>query len=69
MGNLVLYPHMCNFAYGDRRMHMGIPVCKRAGIAEKFAYGDPITHNEIVRIWGLTYRLVLARILRLNYYE
>ena len=36
-------------------MHMGIPVCKRAGIAEKFAYGDPITHNEIVRIWGLTY--------------
>ena len=55
MGNLVLYPHMCNFAYGDRRMHMGIPVCKRAGIAEKFAYGDPITHNEIVRIWGLTY--------------
>ena len=55
MGNLVLYPHMCNFAYGDRRMHMGIPVCKRAGIAEKFAYGDPITHNEIVRIWGLTF--------------
>ena len=55
MGNLVLYPHMCNFAYGDRRMHMGIPVCKRAGIAEKFAYGDPIMHNEIVRIWGLTY--------------
>ena len=39
-------------------MHMGIPVCKRAGIAEKFAYGDPITHNEIVRIWGLTYMLV-----------
>jgi len=35
-------------------MHMGIPVCKRARIAEKFAYGDPITHNEIVRIWGLT---------------
>jgi hypothetical protein len=55
MGNLVLYPHMCNFAYGDRHMHMGIPVCKRAGIAEKFANGDPITHNEIVRIWGLTH--------------
>jgi hypothetical protein len=36
-------------------MHMGIPVCKRARIAEKFADGDPITHNEIVRIWGLTY--------------
>jgi len=35
-------------------MHMGIPVCKRAGIAENFAYGDPITHNEIVRIRGLT---------------
>jgi hypothetical protein len=47
-------PLMRNFAYGDRRMHMGIPVCKRARIAEKFAYGDPITHNEIVRIWGLT---------------
>ncbi len=40
MGNLVLYPHMRNFAYGDRRMHMGIPVCKRARIAEKIAYGD-----------------------------
>ena len=49
---------MCNSAYGDRRMHMGIPVCKRAGIAEKFADGDPITHNEIVRIWGLTYTLM-----------
>jgi len=36
-------------------MHMGIPVCKQARIAEKFAYGDPIMHNEIVRIWGLTY--------------
>jgi len=34
---------------------MGIPVCKRARIAEKFANGDPITHNEIVHIWGLTY--------------
>ena len=45
---------MHDFAYGDRRMHMGIPVCKRAGIAENFAYGDPITHNEIVRIRGLT---------------
>ena len=33
---------MHNFAYGDCR-------------AEKFAYGDPITLNEIVRIWGLTY--------------
>ena len=60
MENLVLYPHMCNFAYGDRRMHMGIPVCKRAGIAENFAYGDPITHNEIVRIRGLTYTSRLA---------
>jgi len=35
-------------------MHMGIPVCKWAGIAKKFAYGDPITHNEIVHIRGLT---------------
>ena len=36
-------------------MHMGIPICKRAGIAKKFAYGDPRTHNEVVRIRGLTY--------------
>jgi hypothetical protein len=53
--NQVLYPHMRNFAYRDRRMHMGIPVCKRAGIAKNFAYGDPITHNEVVRIRGLTF--------------
>jgi hypothetical protein len=46
---------MRNFAYRDCRMHMGIPVCKRAGIAKKFAYGDPHTHNEVVRIRGLTY--------------
>ena len=45
---------MRNFAYGDHRMHMGIPPCKRAGIAKKFAYGDPIMHNEIVLIQGLT---------------
>jgi hypothetical protein len=42
-------------------MHMGIPVCKRAGIAENFAYGDPITHNEIVRIRGLTYARSLSQ--------
>ena len=48
---------MRNFPYGDRRTHTGIPVCERAGIAKKFAYGDPHTHNEIVRIWGLTYIL------------
>ena len=36
-------------------MHMGIPVYKRAGIAKKFAYGDPITQIEIVRVRGLTY--------------
>jgi len=51
----VLYPHMRNFPYGHRRTQTGIPVCERAGIAKKFAYGDPHTHNEIVRIWGLTY--------------
>jgi hypothetical protein len=33
---------------------MGIPVCERAGIAKKFAYGDIRKHNEIVRIRGLT---------------
>jgi hypothetical protein len=36
-------------------MHMGIPVCKRVGIAKKFAYGDPRTQNEVVRIRGLTH--------------
>ena len=49
-----MYHRMRKFAYRDRRMHMGIPVCIRAGIAKKFAYGDPITHNEVVRIRGLT---------------
>ena len=28
-------------------LHTGIAVC---GIAKKFAYGDPVTHNEVVRI-------------------
>ncbi len=55
MGNQVLYPHMQNYAYGDCRTHMGIPVCIRAGIAKIFAYGDPRSHNEIVRILGATY--------------
>ena len=54
-GNQVLYPHLRNFAYWDCRVHMGIPVCKRAGTAKKIAYGDPITHNEVVRTQGLTY--------------
>ncbi len=43
-------------------VHMGIHICIRAGkgctcggISTKFAYGDPCTHNEIVRIWGATY--------------
>jgi hypothetical protein len=54
MGNQVLFPHMRNFPYGDRRMHMGIPV--RAGIAKKFTYGDRwYTHDEIVHIQGLTW--------------
>ena len=35
-------------------MQTEIPVCERAGIAKKFAYGDPHTHNKIVRLWGLT---------------
>jgi len=48
---------MRNFPYGHRRTQTGIPVCERAGIAKKFAYGDPHTHNEIVRTWGLTYIL------------
>ena len=55
MGNQVLYPHMQNYTYGDRRMHIGIPVCILAGIAKIFAYGDPRLHNKIVRILGATY--------------
>ena len=39
---------------------MGIPVCKRSGIAEKFAYGDPIMHNEIVRI-GMGINIYIVR--------
>jgi hypothetical protein len=46
---------MQNYAYGDRRTHMGIPVCIRTGIAKIFTYGDPRSHNEIVRILGATY--------------
>ena len=57
MGNQVLYPHKLNFAYRYRDccIHMGIPMCKQAGIDKKFTYWDPCTHNEVVRIWGLTY--------------
>ena len=32
----------------------GSPLCKRAGIAKKFTYGDPRTHNEVASIRGLT---------------
>jgi hypothetical protein len=39
---------------------MGIPICERAGIAKQFAYGDPRTHNEIVRIQGLTDTFLLT---------
>ena len=62
---------MRKFAYRDRRMHMGIPVCIRAGIAKIFAYGDPITHNEVVRIWGLTHILWVASSVKVSscYYE
>ena len=42
----------------DGRGDAAVPVCKLAGIAEKFANGDPITHNEIVCIWGLTYTVM-----------
>ena len=55
MGNQVLYAYMENYASGDRRTHMGITVCIRAGIAKIFAYGDPRLHNKIVRILGATY--------------
>jgi hypothetical protein len=55
MGNQVLYPHMQNYAYRDCCMHTGISVCIRVGIAKIFAYGDPCSHNKIVRILGATY--------------
>jgi hypothetical protein len=55
MGNQVMYPHMQNYTYGYHRVHMGIPVCIRAGIAKIFAYGDPRLHNKIVCILGATY--------------
>ncbi len=55
MGDQVLYPYMQNYAYEDCRTHMGITVCIRAGIAKIFAYGDPCSHKEIVRILGATY--------------
>jgi hypothetical protein len=58
MGNQVLYPHMQNYIHRDRRMHTEIPVCIRAGIAKIFAYGDPRSHNKIVRILGATYMLL-----------
>jgi hypothetical protein len=54
MGNQVLYPHMQNYTFGDPRTHMGIPVCIQGGIAKIFAYGDPRSHNKIVRILGAT---------------
>jgi hypothetical protein len=59
MRNQVLYPHMQNYAYGDCCTHMGIPVCIQAGIAKIFTYGDPHSHNEIVRILGATSKLLL----------
>ena len=55
MGNQFVYPHMQNYTYGDRRTHMGIPVSILAEIAKKITYGDPQSHNEIVRILGATY--------------
>ncbi len=61
MGNQVLYPYMQNYAYGDCRTHMGITVCIRAGITKIFAYGDPCSHKEIVRILGATYTLSSQR--------
>ena len=42
MGNLVLYPHMCNFAY------MGIAVCIWGSVAAKFevtAYSKLAPHK------------------------
>ena len=38
-------------------MHTGVPICKRAEIAKKNSYGDPVMHNEVVHIRGLTYTL------------
>ena len=51
MGKQDFDPHMKNFAYGDRRTHMGIPICVRAGIAKNSHMESPRMHNEFVRIW------------------
>jgi hypothetical protein len=32
-----------------------VPICERAGIQKISHMGSPRMHNEIVRIWGLTY--------------
>ena len=32
----------------------GVPICECAGIQKNSHMGSPRTHNEIVRIWGLT---------------
>ena len=33
----------------------GVPICECEGIQKNSHMGSPRTHNEIVRIWGLTY--------------
>ena len=33
----------------------GVPICECAGIQKNSHMGSPRTHNEIVRIWGLTW--------------
>jgi hypothetical protein len=69
MGNQVLYAYMENYAYGDCRTHMGIAVCIRAGIAKIFAYRDPCSHNQIVRILGATYISQPRSLLRCREFE
>ena len=68
MGNISIWDiksciPICKFSHtgiAGRIQGSGIPVCIQAGIAKKFAYyGDPCTHNEIVRIWGVTHTLHL----------
>ena len=51
MGKQDFDPNMRNFAYGDRRTHMGITVRVRAGIAKNSHMESPRMHNEFVRIW------------------
>ena len=43
----------------------GVPICEPTGIQKNSHMGSPRTHNEIVRIWGLT--CILRRAIGVDY--